>query len=79
MSEDDTANASTNAVSDNTAGNEKSESSRIFQLQAQLDQDSYTIQLKTDEIRRLTIKNKDYENEVLFAHKHNNVDNKIKK
>ena len=66
LSEDDTTNNSASAVIENSAGNEKSESSRIFQLQAQVDQDSYTIQLKTDEIRRLTMKNKEYENEVCF-------------
>ena len=43
---------------------ERSESSRIFELQSQIDQDSYTIQLKTDEIRRLTNRNKDFESEV---------------
>ena len=43
---------------------ERSESSRIFELQNQIDQDSYTIQLKTEEIRRLTTRNKDFESEV---------------
>lgn len=48
----------------NNVNQERSESSRLFELQNQIDQHNYTIELKSEEIRRLTSRNKDFESEV---------------
>lgn len=57
---------------------ERSEPSRLFELQQQIEQDNYTIQLKSEEVRRLTIKNQDFEKEVTFFLHHSWKDFQIK-